>query len=183
MQRIVLLVAKATIGGTMASGSAARKPTSEPLVVLEEFLPYRLNVLAGLTSSALAQIYAERFGLSIPAWRVIVTLGQHECRTARDMAPDGVMHKSTVSRAVAALEKRGLVTRRLNLDDRREEWLTLTPEGRAIYEAVAPEALAVGERLVSVLTPQEQKTPSTLIEKLTRQARLLAPRDEGEGEA
>jgi hypothetical protein len=48
---------------------------------------------------------------------------------------------------------------------------------------VAPEALAVGERLLSVLTPQEQKTLSPLIEKLTRQARLLAPQDVGEGEA
>ena len=160
----------------MAAGSAAKKSGPEPLVVLEEFLPYRLNVLAGLTSSALAQIYAERFGLSIPAWRIIVTLGQYELRTARDMAPDGVMHKSTVSRAVSALEKRGLVVRRPNLDDRREEWLALTPEGREIYEAVAPEALAVEERLLSVLTPQEQKAFSALVDKLTGQARLLAPR-------
>ncbi len=166
----------------MASGSAAKKQASEPLVVLEQFLPYRLNVLAGLTSSALAQIYAERFGLSIPAWRVIVTLGQYEVRTARDMAPDGVMHKSTVSRAVAALEKRGLVVRRPNLDDRREEWLELTPEGRAIYEAVAPEALAVEQRLLSVLTPEEQKTLGSLIDKLTRQAKLLAPQGVEEGE-
>jgi DNA-binding MarR family transcriptional regulator len=166
----------------MASVSAVKNRASEPLVVLEQFLPYRLNVLAGLTSSALAQIYAERFGLSIPAWRVIVTLGQYEVRTARDMAPDGVMHKSTVSRAVAALEKRGLVVRRPNLDDRREEWLALTPEGRAIYEAVAPEALAVEQRLLSVLTAEEQKTFAVLIDKLTRQARLLAPQGVEEGE-
>ncbi|MBB4039488.1 DNA-binding MarR family transcriptional regulator [Microvirga flocculans] len=166
----------------MAAGSTATKQDSEPLVVLEEFLPYRLNVLAGLTSSALAQIYAERFGLSIPAWRVIVTLGQYEHRTARDMAPPGVMHKSTVSRAVAALEKRGLIVRRPNLDDRREELLALTPEGRAIYEAVAPEALAVAESLLSVLTPQERDTLSTLIDKLTGRARVLAPRDVEEGE-
>ena len=152
-------------------------------MILEEFLPYRLNVLAGLTSSALAQIYAERFGLSIPAWRIIVTLGQYELRTARDMAPDGVMHKSTVSRAVSALEKRGLIVRRPNLDDRREEWLALTPAGRAIYEAVAPEALAVEERLLSALTPQEQQAFTALIDKLTRQARLLAPRSVEEDDA
>ncbi|NBJ09812.1 MarR family winged helix-turn-helix transcriptional regulator [Microvirga arsenatis] len=167
----------------MAAGSAAKKRVPEPLVVLEEFLPYRLNVLAGLTSSALAQIYAERFGLSIPAWRVIVTLGQYEHRTARDMAPDGVMHKSTVSRAVSALEKRGLVVRRPNLDDRREELLALTPAGRAIYEAVAPQALAVEERLLSVLSPQEQRTLSSLIDRLTRQARQLAPHGSEEDEA
>jgi DNA-binding MarR family transcriptional regulator len=162
----------------MTTGSAAKKQTPEPLVVLEQFLPYRLNVLAGLTSSALAQIYADRYGLSIPAWRVIVTLGQYEHRTARDMAPDGVMHKSTVSRAVSALEKRGLVVRRPNLDDRREELLALTDAGRAIYEAVAPEALAIEGRLLSVLTAQEQTALGTLIDKLTRQAKLLAPQGE-----
>ncbi len=167
----------------MASGSAAKKAASTPLVVLEQFLPYRLNVLASLTSNALAQIYADRFGLSIPAWRVIVTLGQYEHRTARDIAPDGVMHKSTVSRAVSSLEERGLVVRRPNLDDRREELLTLTAKGRAIYEAVAPEALAVEERLMSVLTREERRTLATIIEKLTAQARSLAPNSEEEAGA
>lgn len=164
----------------MMSGSAAKKEVTRPLVVLEAFLPYRLNVLAGLTSSVLAQLYAERFGLSIPAWRVIVTLGQHGQRTARDMAPLGVMHKSTVSRAVSSLEERKLIVRRPNLNDRREELLALTPAGRAIYEAVAPQALAVEERLLSALTPQEQSTFSALVDKLTAQARSLASDDDAE---
>ena len=64
-------------------------------------------MLASLTSNALSQIYATRFGLTIPGWRVIVTLGQYGVRTARDIAAHGVMHKSTVSRAVALLEGRG----------------------------------------------------------------------------
>jgi DNA-binding MarR family transcriptional regulator len=167
----------------MASSAAAKKAVSAPLVVLEEFLPYRLNVLASLTSNALAQIYADRFGLSIPAWRVIVTLGQYEHRTARDIAPDGIMHKSTVSRAVSSLEDRGLVIRRSNLNDRREELLALTAKGRAIYEAVAPEALAVEERLMSVLTRDEQHTLITIIDKLTAQARSLSPASEEEAGA
>ena len=37
----------------MASRSTARKEAPAPLVVLERFLPYRLNVLASLTSNAL----------------------------------------------------------------------------------------------------------------------------------
>ena len=114
-------------------------------LVLERFLPYRLNVLASLTSNALAGIYAERFGLTIPGWRVVATLGQYGFRTARDIAAHGVMHKSTVSRAVSQLEERGLVRRRPNDRDRREERLELTPEGRQIYEAVAPEALQESE--------------------------------------
>src|SRR5918994_7831818 len=118
-------------------------PASDaPLIELERFLPYRLNALASLVSNALAEIYEERFGLSIPDWRVIATLGQYGVRTGRDIAAHGVMHKSTVSRAVVALAARGLVARKANPDDMREELLTLTAAGRAIYEELAPEALA-----------------------------------------
>jgi len=160
---------------TMAFRSVARKDELEALVVLERFLPYRLNVLASLSSNALAQIYAERFGLSIPAWRVVATLGQYDVRTARDIAAHGVMHKSTISRAVSILEERGLVVRRANQQDRREELLALTPQGRAIYAALAPQALAFEQQLMSVLSREEQALLSSLMDKLTEHARIMAP--------
>jgi len=163
---------------TLHSAAKKQESSSGPMVILERFLPYRLNVLASLASNALAQIYAERFGLSIPAWRVVATLGQYEHRTARDIAAHGVMHKSTVSRAVAALEQRGLIVRRPNEDDRREELLELTGEGREIYEALAPQALAFEERFISVLTQEEQEVLSALIDRLSGHARLLAPEGE-----
>ena len=161
----------------MPTASAERRNprSAASAVTLERFLPYRLNVLASLTSQALAQIYAERFGLTIPGWRVVATLGQYGCRTARDIAAHAVMHKSTVSRAVSHLEARGLLERRPNRDDRREELLELTAAGRAVYEAVVPEALAFEERLVSALTPAEQGTLMALIDKLDQHARRLAP--------
>jgi len=168
----------------MVQHSAIRKEAQEPtgsserLVVLERFLPYRLNVLASLTSNALAQIYADRFGLTIPGWRIVATLGQYEFRTARDIAAHGVMHKSTVSRAVAALESRGLVVRRPNADDRREELLELTPEGRGIYESLAPEALAFEARLIAALSPEEQQTFNALVDKLGLHARSMSPNTE-----
>jgi DNA-binding MarR family transcriptional regulator len=163
----------------MSSTSAERCRTAETgpgaRVILERFLPYRLSVLASLTSQALAQIYAERFGLTIPGWRIVATLGQYGVRTARDIAAHAVMHKSRVSRAVSQLEARGLVARRPNRDDRREELLELTASGREIYEAVVPEALAFERRMLSVLTPAEQAILVALVEKLDRQARRLAP--------
>jgi DNA-binding MarR family transcriptional regulator len=160
----------------MTAHSTARRETpAEPRIVLEQFLPYRLNVLATVVSNALAQIYAERFGLTIPGWRIVATLGQYGVRTARDIALHSVMHKSTVSRAVSALEERGLVARRPNRDDRREELLELTPAGRQVYEALTPEALAFEEGLLSVLTPAEQEAFLALVGKLDQRARALAP--------
>ena len=43
----------------------------------------------------------------------------------------------------------------------------------------APEALAFENRLLSVLSREEQGTLSTLIDKLARHARSLAPQEEG----
>ena len=166
----------------MSSTSAEHYRTAETgsnaRVILERFLPYRLSVLASLTSQALAQIYAERFGLTIPGWRIVATLGQYGVRTARDIAAHAVMHKSRVSRAVSQLEARGLVVRRPNRDDRREELLKLTASGREIYEAVVPEALAFERRMLSVLTPAEQAILVALVEKLDRQARRLGRAEE-----
>ena len=154
-------------------------PHPGPVLELEHFLPYRLNVLASLTSQALAQIYADRFGLTIPGWRVVATLGQYRVSTARDIAAHGVMHKSTVSRAVSDLETRGLVRRQSNRQDRREELLALTPAGQAVYETVVPEALAFEARLVSVLTSAEQGALAAILDKLESHARRLAPAQEG----
>ena len=146
----------------------------EPLIALERFLPYRLNVLASTVSNALAALYADRFGLSIPGWRVLATLGQYGVRTARDIAAHAVMHKSTVSRAVSALEERGLVAREGSPEDGREALLELTPAGVDIYAALAPEALAFEERLTGALSPAELASLMAMIGRLDRRARSLA---------
>src|SRR3569832_2104961 len=56
---------------------------SEPALRLEDFLPYRLNVCSNLVSSALSRIYAERYRIGVPEWRVLVTLGQFGMMTAK----------------------------------------------------------------------------------------------------
>jgi DNA-binding MarR family transcriptional regulator len=146
---------------------------ADPLISLERFLPYRLNVLAASVSNALAQIYADRFGLTIPGWRVIATLGQFGVRTGRDVAAHAVMHKSTVSRAVSGLVERGLVRREANPQDGREDFLALTDEGRAVYEALAPEALAFERELLAPLTAPERETLFALIARLDRRAEIM----------
>jgi DNA-binding MarR family transcriptional regulator len=145
----------------------------EPLISLERFLPYRLNVLAASVSNALAQIYADRFGLTIPGWRVIATLGQFGVRTGRDVAAHAVMHKSTVSRAVSVLVERGLVRREPSPQDGREDLLALSEEGRAVYEALAPEALAFERELLAPLSDAERETLFALIARLDRQAEIM----------
>ncbi len=141
---------------------------------LEEFLPYQLNVVASLVSQALSRIYSGRYGIGVPEWRVLVTLGQYGVMTGKDIGQHSHMHKTKVSRAVALLEKRKFITRRTNRDDLRESFLSLTPAGRSIYEEFAPTALAFAQRLTDVIEPSDRAAFARAVERLTKAAATLA---------
>ncbi len=142
---------------------------------LEHFLPYQLNVVSSLVSQALSRVYARRYGIGVPEWRVVVTLGQYGVMTAKAVGAHTHMHKTKVSRAVTLLEKRRLVTRRANRDDMREAFLSLTAAGRAVYEEVAPHALDFARRLTEILAPGDREAFDRAIKQLTaRSAELVA---------
>jgi DNA-binding MarR family transcriptional regulator len=157
-----------------AGADCAATADSAPLK-LEHFLPYQLNVVASLVSLALSRVYARRYRIGVPEWRVLVTLGQYGVMTGKAIGAHTHMHKTKVSRAVALLEKRKLLVRRSNRDDMRESFLSLTANGRAMYEEVAPHALDFARRLTEILTPADRDAFNRAIKQLTeRSAQLVA---------
>ena len=107
---------------------------------LEEFLPHRLNVLSSLVSQALTRVYG-RYGIGIPEWRVLVTLGVNGVMTGKAVGAHTHMHKTKVSRAVAQLEQRKFLTRRANRADLREVVPVADPGGpRRLRGGCAPRA-------------------------------------------
>jgi DNA-binding MarR family transcriptional regulator len=142
---------------------------------LEEFLPYRLNVVASLVSQALSRVYSGRYGIGVPEWRVLVTLGQYGVMTGKQIGAHSHMHKTKVSRAVAQLEKRKLLARRANRADLRESLLSLTAAGRVIYEDLAPSALEFARRLMEVVEPADRAGFDRALKQLSeRSAALVA---------
>jgi len=140
---------------------------------LEHFLPYQLNVVSSLVSQALSRVYARRYRIGVPEWRVVVTLGQHGVMTAKAIGAHTHMHKTKVSRAVALLEKRRLIVRRANREDMREAFLSLTAAGRTMYEEVAPHALDFARRLTEILTPADRDAFDRALKQLTAQSAQL----------
>ena len=143
-------------------------------IKLEQFLPYRLNVVASLVSQALSRIYSDRYGIGVPEWRVLVTLGQYGLMTGKSIGAHSHMHKTKVSRAVALLEDRKLVTRRANRADLREAFLTLTPAGRAMYDDLVPIALDFANRLSDSVDPADRAAFDRAIDRLTERSVKLA---------
>ena len=157
--------ARNELRGGAGSGAAPLK--------LEEFLPYRLNVVASLVSQALSRIYVDRYGIGVAEWRVLVTLGEFDRLTAKAIGAHSHMHKTKVSRAVSELERRKLIARRENSADRRETFLSLTPAGRTIYRDLAPGAIALAQHLFETIDPADRAAFERAVTRLTEQSKLL----------
>ena len=122
---------------------------------LPSFVPFRLNRLAVAVSSYLSVIYRERFGLDIPEWRVLVTVGSERGCTAQSIAGSTRMHKTRVSRAITHLEELGLMERTSSAHDRREMQLRLSKTGRRMYQELVPLALERERTLLACLNKDE----------------------------
>jgi len=144
-------------GGTGSKG---------PVLSLDGFLPYQLNFLAEQVSRSFSLIYERQFGISIPEWRVVAILGEFGLVTSKQVGERSTMHKTKVSRAVAALEDKGFIRREPNPQDLRESFIALTEKGQSMYQELVPEALAFSNGLRSVLTPPQQQALEEIIQKL-----------------
>ncbi len=139
---------------------------SELSLELAAFMPYRLNRLAVGVSNHLSDIYRERFGLDVPEWRVMATVGsQHGC-TAQHVAESTRMHKTRVSRAIAHLEARELIERASSAADRRAREVRLTRAGRRMYAELVPLVLERERELLSCLSKEQLRGFLTAIESL-----------------
>lgn len=141
---------------------------------LFKFVPFRLNRLAAEVSMALSGEYQERYGLDIPEWRVLATLGfRNDACSAQYISHCTRTHKSTISRAVTALLKRQLIERVENENDRREFSLRMTRKGKALYEELIPRLLRREQQILSCLSAQERKDFAALLGKIENSLDLV----------
>jgi DNA-binding MarR family transcriptional regulator len=152
---------------------------------LFRFVPFRLNRLAAEVSAALSVEYQERYGLDIPEWRVLATLGfRNEACTAQYIVHCTRTHKSTISRAVTTLLQRQLIERVENADDRREFALRMTRKGQALYDELIPRLLRKEQEILSCLSAQERREFAAALGKIEKHLDLIqTSRAQSEAEA
>ena len=148
----------------MSSGN----PTVEDLgdFDLERFLPYRFSVLSDTLSRSLADIYQTRFGISVPEWRILATLGREAPLSAGEVGARTHMEKARVSRALMRLVNAGLVSRQADPSDNRVAVLRLSRRGMALYRRIVPLALEWERTLLAGLPAETLQTLQQALERL-----------------
>ena len=148
---------------------------------LFKFVPFRLNRLSAEVSQALSSEYQARYGLDIPEWRVLATLGfRNEACTAQYISHCTRTHKSTISRAVMSLMRRHLVERLEDTEDRRAFSLRMTDKGKALYEELIPRLLRKEQGIMACLSAQERKDFARLLGKMEESLALVQTAEEAD---
>ncbi|HEX6859623.1 MAG TPA: MarR family winged helix-turn-helix transcriptional regulator [Caulobacteraceae bacterium] len=160
------------------NAKVATLPRKTEGLILDDYMPYRLSVSSNAVSRLIARAYEDRFGLSVPQWRLMAVLAEKPM-TQQQIVARTAMDKVTVSRAAQGLLTRHLVTRTAHEADGRSHILTLSEQGRALHAEIAPMALAYEAALLSGLTPPEIETLKRLLMRLESAAHRLAGEELG----
>ncbi len=144
-------------------------------LILEDFLPYRLSILAHTVSSTVARVYDKRFNLSIPEWRVIAILGRFPGLSAVEVAERTLLDKVAVSRAVTKLIKNGRIDREFADADRRRSILNLSEEGRRVHDEIAPLALQFESDLLQGFSAEDVEQLNIIMDRLLARAQHIGP--------
>ncbi len=146
---------------------------------LDGYLPYRLSVASNAVSRLIARAYEDRFGLTIPQWRLIAVLAEDGPLTQQAIGARTVMDKVTVSRATQGLVKRRLVQRAPHDADGRSHHLALSRAGERLYSEVAPVALEYEARLLQQFDPAAVEELKRILRHLESAAEVLSAAEGG----
>ncbi len=96
-----------------------------------------------------------RGDLSLVDFRLLRHLNRSEVATQKELIKAAHMEQGQISRSLASLEKRGLVTSCAYPKDRRIRLFSMLPAGRAAFQAVRPTILRHNTQLTTFLSDDE----------------------------
>ncbi len=160
----------------MTTGHNERVTKPEPELTLESFLPFRLTLLSNAMLNMFAHSYRSH-GVSTPEWRTMMILCEFPGISSDRLAEMSRTEKSVVSRLVASLLKRDLITRKVDDKDRRLTALSLSAKGVDLYNQVIPSA----RELETSLRGELRAADEAALNRILTQLMLAVQRREREG--
>lgn len=136
---------------------------------LETRLSFRLAILQRLLDRQITRILG-RYGMSLAAYRVLVTIDAFEETSATELVRMIAVDKALVSRSAADLIAAGLLEARTDPANARRKLLRLTPAGHARLDEVTPAIDARNAGLDALFDERERAAFEHGLDKLTRHA-------------
>lgn len=145
------------------------------LAPITAMMSSRLMVLANLLKRGAMLRYKRTAGLSSVEYGLVANLGRHPPMSVVRLAEAVGLDKGQISRALADLVSRKLVTKAVNPRDNREVLVSLTRTGLAAHDAIVAGGQERNRRLLAELSEAEVAMLLAHLDRLTEKAaRMLA---------
>lgn len=137
------------------------------LAPITAMMSSRLMVLANLLKRGAILRYKRLAGLSSVEFGLVASLGRRPPMSVARLADAVGMDKGQISRALAGLVSRRLISRSVNPRDNREVLVCLTRAGLAAHDTIVAGALERNRQLLGELSEAEVAMLLTHIDRLT----------------
>jgi DNA-binding MarR family transcriptional regulator len=147
--------------------AAANPDGDDQLAPITAMMSSRLIVLANLLRRGAVLRYKRLAGLSSVEFGLVASLGRRPPMSVATLAEAVGMDKGQISRALAGLVSRKLVSRAVNPRDSREVLVGLSRAGLVAHEAIVAGALERNRHLLEPFSADEVAVLLAHIDRLT----------------
>ncbi|MHA7773568.1 MarR family winged helix-turn-helix transcriptional regulator [Roseibium sp. M-1] len=137
---------------------------------LENFPPYLMNRIMGRYNAALREEMA-KLGLTTPKMRSLAVLSVMDGLLIGELAVYAITEVSTLSRALDALERDGLVRRVADKDDSRAVRIHITQKGRETHEQLWPHLADAYKQMFRGISDAEQRAFVATLQTILKNVR------------
>ncbi len=137
-----------------------------PTLDLPRYVPALLTFISNKLSRSASVHYQRQFGVTVTEWRIMALLAIEPGIPAARICHVIGFDKGPVSRSLALMQKRGLVTLENDLGDARRLAIRLSAEGRALHDRILAVALDREAQLLSCFTPDQREALIALLTAL-----------------
>ncbi len=131
---------------------------------------YRFSILAARQTRCLAEMYMQKFGLTVSQWKVLAIIGYHAPMSAKEVAERTSLQPEKVTRAVDGLVAHQYVIRKQDPGDRRRVILSLAPKGKVVFKESERIRGAIEAEFLDVLDAAEKRSFYNILDKLEQRA-------------
>lgn len=158
---------------TVSRRVTVKRPNLGPMGKLEDFIPYKLSVVANRVSQSIGRLFETRFNIQIPEWRIIMALYAYNDLVFNEVVDQTSMDKARVSRAQRRLVDLGMIETFGDPEDGRKVILALTSTGIEMCEKILPEAAKREAWFLSALDDHEHQQLDIILDKLMARSMQL----------
>jgi DNA-binding MarR family transcriptional regulator len=122
--------------------------------------PLLLYVVKQLELATRARLDAvlKESGVTALQYTALSVLERRPTMSAADLARASFVRAQSAADLIGALERRGLIERRTDPDNRRRMLISLTTEGRAFLDAYDPRVEELEEQMLAELGPEDRES-------------------------